>query len=191
MARRLSGDPHPHPLPGGEGTIVLPEEETCTEVLGMKVFLLQSLPLELESNMPFTYMDHTGDVGIELEADSLEQLYTEASLAFIDIVTDPNLLQSRESVEVCAQAETATDLLLHWLEELVFLFDTRGFLAKPKKLTISKTSGGELRLDANLEGEEIDLSRHPIRVQVKAVTYHQLEVRRDAERWLGRVIFDI
>jgi SHS2 domain-containing protein len=141
--------------------------------------------------MPFSYMDHTGDVGVEIEADSLEDLLVDASKAFADILTDPSLIEARETVKLSVQALDPTELLLHWLEELLYLFDTRGLLATPKKLTISTNRDGTLRLDAEIVGEEIDPSRHPVRVQIKAVTYHCLEVRQQGDRWLGRVIFDI
>lgn len=141
--------------------------------------------------MPFSYMDHTGDIGIDLDSATFEDLLADASRAFVDILTDPSLIVERETVELAVRAPNPTDLLLDWLEELLFLFDTRGLIGQPKELAVTNNDDGELCLEALISGEEIDPARHPVHIQIKAVTYHCLEVKQEGERWLGRVIFDI
>ena len=179
---------------GGKHRPYVPSGATGTDqrhLAAELVFCVSNHCLGLELDMPFSYMDHTGDVGVEIEAGSLENLLVDASKAFADILTDPSLIDSREIVKLSVQALDPTELLLNWLEELLYLFDTRGLLAAPTKISIATDPDGAISLDAEIAGEEIDPSRHPLRVQIKAVTYHCLEVRQQGDRWLGRVIFDI
>lgn len=141
--------------------------------------------------MPFTYIDHTGDVGIQLHASTLEDLLDEASRAFIDILTDPAEVRASSSETIELRAPDPSELLHTWLEELLFLFDTKEFLGTPESLAVDTDSQGDLLLRARLRGESMDTNRHPFRVQIKAVTYHCLEVREMADHWSGTVVFDI
>ena len=139
--------------------------------------------------MPYRFLDHTGDVGFELEADSLPALMAEAVAAFATTLTEPERLAEHERRELEVAAATP-DLLLHaLLEELLFLFERDGFLARSGEMEIAR--GGLLRLRARLHGERRDPGRTPLKLLVKGVTYHRLAVEERPGGVRGRVVLDI
>ena len=140
--------------------------------------------------MPYEFFSHTGDIGLRVWGQSLEDLMQSAVLALTDAVVEPTSVRAvNEEVVTCRAA--APDLLLRdFLSELVYRFDVRGRLVKTARVAISREHD-EWTLEATTWGETLDTERHPVRVLVKGVTYHQLSVRQTPEGWQGTVILDI
>lgn len=132
-------------------------------------------------------IDHTGDLGVEVYGDSLPALFAHAAEAFVDIITDATTIRTRESRSVTLQAEDREALMVQWLNELVYWFETDGLL--PSEFDITTLDEG--RLEATIRGETYDADRHPIKTTVKGATYHQLAVVREEEHWKARIIFDL
>jgi SHS2 domain-containing protein len=90
-------------------------------------------------------------------------------------------------MEVEVEAPDQEALLVDWLNHLLYLYDTKGFLAREIEiLEIAAT-----RLKARLAGEELDLQRHIVKTGVKAATYHYLALARKDDGWEARIIFDL
>jgi len=135
----------------------------------------------------FRFIDHTGDLAIEVFGKNLTDLFRNLGEAFTEIITDPKTVRARESRHISLKADQIEDLLVRWLNELIFLFDTQGFLFKGFDVTL--TEYGSLK--ATGEGEPYDENRHSIKTTVKGATYHQLELIQDDGMWKGRVILDL
>ena len=135
-------------------------------------------------------LDHTADVGFDLEAGSLEELFASAAVAFTGTITDAAALRAAESRSVRLAADDRELLLVEWLEELLYLLDAESMLFGRAEVTVDEGEG-TVMLEATLHGEPFDPERHEQKVAVKGITYHGLEVRRDGERWRARVILDI
>jgi SHS2 domain-containing protein len=138
----------------------------------------------------FDFFDHTGDIGVTLSGPTLAEIFSSAVAAFAEAVTDT--LSVKEEMEVPLRLEAeALDLLLgDWLREALHLFDGRQVLVKSGQADV-KAVGGVWRLEGTLRGERFDASCHRIKVLIKAVTYHGLEVVETNEGWRATVVFDI
>jgi SHS2 domain-containing protein len=79
------------------------------------------------------------------------------------------------------------DLLIRWLGELLFLCQGRGYLFK--EFSILHLNSNSLKAVAR--GEIFDPSRHHLKTEIKAVTYHQVEVKKREHRWEAKVVFDV
>jgi SHS2 domain-containing protein len=134
------------------------------------------------------FFDHTGDIGVRVEALSPEMLFEDAALALTEAIT-PAGVEARVKEEVAAEAPELDLLLVDWLSELLFLFETRQLLVAHADVAITATA--PYRLSAVVSGEILDPARHPVKVLLKAVTYHGLEVRQLGETWVASVIFDV
>ena len=135
----------------------------------------------------YRFIDHTGDLGIEVFGGSRRALFQHAAEALTEIVTDPKTVRRRQSKRLSLQADCIEDLLIHWLNEFVFLFDTQGLL-----FTVFDIAAiDEHHLEATVHGEAYEEERHPIKTTIKGATYHQLEVARQDDSWRARVIFDL
>jgi len=135
----------------------------------------------------FRFIDHTGDLGVEVFGENLSALFQHAGEAFTEIITDAETIVTRESIPVSLKAEQIEDLLVRWLNEFVFLFDTKGLLFR----VFNIASIDDRHIEATVQGEPYDERRHPIKTTVKSATYHQLEVVREGEIWKARIILDL
>jgi SHS2 domain-containing protein len=137
--------------------------------------------------VPYQVLDHTADFMVEVYEDDLPGLFSEAARAFFDILTDSTTIQSREGVRVCVEAETLEELLVSWLTELLFLYETELWLFSRFEVSIFD----DRQVEANLWGEKLDPSRHPIEREVKAVTYHRLGLVREETGFRTTIVFDL
>ena len=138
----------------------------------------------------FTFFDHTGDVGIDIRAASVGELFADAARAFCDTITDVAGVRADAALAIGLSAPGLDLLLVDWLSELLYRFDTEGFLPAAADVAIRREADA-WRLRARVAGEAGAASRLPIKVLVKAVTYHALRVERDPDGWGARVILDI
>src|SRR5262249_8217639 len=122
----------------------------------------------------FEVFDHTADLGLRVQAVNLPELFTEAGRALLSvIVSNPDSVQARDEVSVRVVQEDTEYLFFDWLNELLFLFESKRFLASQFDVRLN-----EIGLSANVRGEIRDPSRHVLAHEVKAVTYHGLMVER-------------
>ena len=137
------------------------------------------------------FFDHTADVAFEATAASLDELFAEAARALLQTITDPATVRPNLHRGFELAAPDLETLLVDWLGELVYVFEVDRQLFSDAEVRITEGTDGP-RLAAVARGEPYDPSRHPIRVQVKAVTYHGLEVAcRPDGTWVARVVFDV
>jgi SHS2 domain-containing protein len=132
---------------------------------------------------------HTADIGLRVRAATLEDLFCEAAAGLFSlIVSNLEVVQPRQEIIIALPARDGeTDyLLFDWLNELLFIFDSRRLVFAKFSVQLSPTD-----LQATAWGEPIDATRHQLDHEVKAITYHGLKVVPDAGVWLAEVIVDI
>ena|SRR5688572_22425439 len=134
-----------------------------------------------------TFLDHTGDIGFDLQAITLIDLFDRAAKGLYEIMIE-RMPAPGEGVAMIEISEKAPDLLLRsFLSELLYRF-----LAHREILVhFSQFSIGNGRLTARASTARFDPKRDGLRTELKAVTYHQLDVRRKDVLWKARVIFDV
>jgi SHS2 domain-containing protein len=96
-------------------------------------------------------------------------------------------IRHRESRAIRIEAEDRESLLVEWLNEIIYLIETENLIFG--RFEIDKAT--DTMLSAKVFGESPDDSRHGLKTQVKAVTYHDLKVGRDDSLWFAQVIFDV
>ncbi len=149
--------------------------------------------------MSFSFFDHTGDIGVRLTGRTLDDLFESAAGAFADSVTDPARIEPRHAVALSLESPAVDLLLVDWVNEILYRFDVDQFLVGAVRVHVAGPdrdagpSGGAAawRLHATLGGEPFDPERHTVKVLVKAITYHALEVRDGSDGWHATMVFDI
>ena len=135
----------------------------------------------------FEIFDHTADLGLRVRAGDRNALFGEAGRGFLSVVvSNPDAIEPRDALAVDIAGGPLDYLLLDWLTELLFLFESKGFLAAEFDMAV-----GDDGLAASVRGEPYDSARHLLAHEVKAVTYHELKVEHSADGWLAEVILDI
>jgi SHS2 domain-containing protein len=133
-------------------------------------------------------IDHTADAGMWIFGRDHAELFAHAAWALFDLISDAETIRPQQSITVAIDgAADWEDLLVRWLSELLYYYDTERFLCCSASLSaLSPTS-----LLAQVQGESFDPARHPIDTEIKAVTYHQITVEPCDTGWRARVIFDV
>lgn len=133
---------------------------------------------------PFEIVEHTADIGFVARGASLAELFGNAARAFMAIAADTADVEERAELAIEVTGEDTTSLLVNFLSEILYLLDTGRFV--PVRCSVDSIQATIVR--ARLIGEE---RSHAWKLIVKAVTYHEIEVKEQAGEWRARVILDI
>jgi SHS2 domain-containing protein len=135
----------------------------------------------------FRFISHTADLGVIIFGKTLPELFQNAAESFFSIVTELEDIRENEIRHFSLNAPNLEELLVAWLNEFLFLFETEMLLFRRfeiKDLT-------ENNLKATAWGEKYIEGRHPIKRVIKAVTFHQLQIREKNGHWQTQIIFDL
>ena len=135
----------------------------------------------------FRILAHPADIGFEAFGSTREEVFANAARALFHLIVDLDAVEPRGAVEVMVEGSEPAGLLVNWLSELLYLNDAEGWLFSD--FEIERVDDRLLR--ARALGEKFDRTRHCAKLQVEAITYHQLGLERTAEGWQARVYVDI
>jgi len=135
----------------------------------------------------YSLIDHTADFGIQVFGKDPEDLFANAAYALIDLLTDLRVLKGNNQKTITVAGSDWPDLMVNWLRELLYLWSGHELLVKSVK--IQEITPCEI--SASLSYDRYDPVRHVIKDEIKAVTYHQIQVVRFPQGWEARVIFDV
>jgi SHS2 domain-containing protein len=131
--------------------------------------------------------EHTADLGLRVRADNLEQLFADAAKGLFSVLAaNLDAVRSIQEKTYRIGGHETDYLLLDWLTELLYTFETEHLLLAEFDVRVD----GE-GLQATCRGEPIDRQRHELDHEIKAITYHGLKVEQRADGWLAEVIVDI
>ncbi len=137
--------------------------------------------------MRYEVIDISGDVGIRAHGVDCAEAFAGAAIGMYGLVTDIERIEAKKSLEIEISSNSPEGLLVNFLNELIFHFDTYNFIGK--RIEFSEFSEGLLR--ARIFGEEFDPVGHEQRLLLKAATYHGVRVEKRGGRCEVEVIFDI
>ena len=133
------------------------------------------------------HYSHPSDVGIRGFGGTKEAAFEQAALALVALVAELGRIEAEEEIEIFCEEEDEKLLFAGWLNAIVYEMATRGMLFSRFEVSIE----GE-RLRGKAVGERIDVKKHEPAVEVKAVTYMDLDVKREEDgRWVAQCIVDV
>jgi len=135
----------------------------------------------------FRILDHPADLGIEAYGKTLAEAFEQAACGVISIIVGTSKVEERSFRNVTLEGSDLEQLLVRWLEEVLYLYDGDHFISG--RFQISHLESG--RLQAMIYGEPFDPDRHTTRMDVKAITYHQLKLQEKKGKSLVQVFLDI
>ncbi len=139
----------------------------------------------------FDFLEHTADAYVVAYGENLKEAFENAAMATFELMTDLKKIEPKEEDNVEVEAEDEYALLYNWLEEFLIKFETTGKLYSSFKIySIEKTSRG-FKLRAKARGEPYDPEKHPSKVGIKSVTYHQMEIVKQTKKVTVKFILDI
>jgi SHS2 domain-containing protein len=135
----------------------------------------------------FEILEHPSDLGIQAHGNSMQEIFRNAAHGLISVIAGASRIESRLERKVTIQSLDRENLMVRWLTEILYLYDAEKFLTADVKFeTLTDVS-----LQARLFGELYNASNHELKLDVKAITYHQLMIEDHDGDWIARVFVDI
>ena len=136
---------------------------------------------------PYEVIDHTADIGLRVFGADPVELFANAACALTDLITDQRSVTAAESLKLTVTGRDWPDLMVNWLREILYLWSGKDLLVASVEIDHISAQ----RIVAVVSAESFRPERHRIRHEIKAVTYHQIEVSTDLTGWQAKVILDV
>ena len=129
--------------------------------------------------MSIRYLEHATDAFIEVKASTLEGAFEKAGESVVETTLDISSVEEKEKRALNIQGKDLRYLLFNWLEEVNYQLITEGFAIRRFELNIQKHEKYEI--NATIFGEPLDLKKHNFKVEIKAPTFHLMEILEGKE----------
>jgi SHS2 domain-containing protein len=139
----------------------------------------------------YKLLPHMSDAYVEVQASTLNTAFEDAAFAMFDVMTDPTAVSPQFADRFEITAHDQVSLLHDWLEELLLKFDLDGKVYSKFEVEKIETRKGDWHLVASAQGGLFQSGRHPAKVEIKAVTYHRMEVKATRKGYFVRYILDL
>lgn len=136
---------------------------------------------------PFDIIDHTADIGIVAYGCDIKELFANAALGLFSLMLDLDTIGETMERALELSAEDTDVLLVEWLNELIYTFDVEHLAFK--RFEIDELTSDTIR--ARCFGDKIDPQRQKIKREIKAATYHMLQIGKENNKYKVQIIFDI
>lgn len=142
----------------------------------------------MKRRRPYRLLDHTADIRARVSGSTKKRLLQNAVFALIDLMVEARTVRCRSFRSLRLAASDGLDrLLVRLLQETLFLFDAKGFVTG--RLEIITWKNG--KFSGRAWGEKFDPQRHHPKTEIKAVTFHQLRIRKRGGYFEADVVFDV
>ncbi|MFP4654079.1 MAG: archease [Methanohalobium sp.] len=142
-------------------------------------------------NQRYEFLEHTADAQFRAYGNTLEEAFENAALAMFNVMVNTGNVSDIISESIDIESPDLDTLLVDWLSELLYLFDVNQVVYSKFDVDSIKKQGNKYLLSARIFGEILDLEKHEVDTEVKAVTYNQLEVKEGPNGWTLQVLVDI
>ena len=137
--------------------------------------------------MKYILTDHTADIGLHVFAADPAGLFTTAARALFDIMIDARMVRAEQSLYLSVEGLDWPDLMVNWLRELLFLWSGKDLLVHGVNIHQIQPRG----LEAEVIVDPFDPLRHSVVTEIKAVTYHGVDVQQQLTGWEAKIILDV
>jgi len=145
----------------------------------------------LPSRAGYRFLEHVTDALIEAWGETIEEAFSQAGTALFETMLDSRRVKPRIAEEITTYGHDEKELLYNYLEELLLVFEIKQLALGKFVVDSIKPYEGKLRLEGVTSGESYDRSKHNGRVEVKGITYHQMEIEHQAGRTTVRFLLDL
>ncbi len=136
---------------------------------------------------PYKIIDHTADIGLHVFGADPSDLFRNAACALYDVITDLRGVIATESLRLTIEGLDWSDLMVNWLRELLYLWSGKELLVASVRIE----QIGAQKIVAVVSTEPFRPERHRIHNEIKAVTYHQIDVSERLTGWEAKIILDV
>ena len=132
-------------------------------------------------------IEHTADIGIEVQAPDQAGIFVKSALALADLMFGLDAIEPVEQRTLVSEGDTVEELLVAWLNDVLCVVAVEGVVFS--RFTDARLEG--TRFSARGWGEKPDPALHAAEMEIKAATYHGLSFLRTEGGWTARIILDV
>jgi len=137
----------------------------------------------------YRFLRHTADAKFQAFGSTLEEAFINAALATASLMWDWKKIEKKIEHRIEVRGKDIKQLLSSFLEEIIYLLDSKMFLlGSPESLRIKK-KGNLYVLKALFKGDNYS-DKYKIHGDVKAITYNEMEIEQNA-RFMVQVVVDV
>jgi SHS2 domain-containing protein len=138
----------------------------------------------------YRFLDHMTDAFIEAYGTTLEEAFENAAKALCDTMIDLKTVRPKREIILSAKGNDLYSLLFDWLDKVMLLLVADGIAMSQFSVKIKQRNNSYL-LEGTARGEPLELDRHRYKVEVKAVTYHEMEIKQEKGLITARFLLDL
>ena len=136
---------------------------------------------------PFEILDHTADISIKAYGKDLKELFANAAFGMFNILADLEGITTSTELEIKAEAPDSEELLMEWLDELLYNFYTKHIIFS--KFDITELT--DTKLTARAKGRFVGENKNRLKTEIKAATRHDLHIDKKENHHEVQIIFDV
>jgi SHS2 domain-containing protein len=138
----------------------------------------------------FRYLDHVTDAIVEAYGSSLDEAFENSAKGLVNTMIDLEQITPDQEYEIVAKGYDVKSLLYDWLEKVMLGLLIDNIALSDFKVKISKNNG-DYFLKGIAKGEVLDLKKHHYKIEIKAVTYHEMEIKQTKNMITTRFLLDL
>lgn len=133
----------------------------------------------------FEFLEHTADIKFRAYGKTISEMFENSALAITNIMSKDKV-KPKISKTIKIEGENIESLMYTFLEEILFLVDTEDFLVASCKVKVDEKNN---KLEAKIKGD--DIKKYKTGLDVKAVTYNEMFVKKERKEWVVQIVVDV
>jgi len=141
----------------------------------------------MDNQNKYRITKHQNELAVRITGNSQAELFVNSGLALFDVMADPDKIEVKDRLPLEVEAADRDELIVNWLRELLYLYQSGGYLVKEFKIIEVKDS----LVKAEVCGEKVDPDRHEIKQEIATVAEHKSRMQKTGNQWVAQVIFEL
>lgn len=131
--------------------------------------------------MSYKFLDHATDAIIEVKAKNIKEAFSVTANAVINLTLDQDKVIEQNQIKFSAEGKDLRYLLFNWIEEITFVLITEGFAIKRIEFDLKNSNFEKdiYKINAKAFGEPLDFKKHNFKVEIKAPTFYDMEIKQN------------
>lgn len=141
----------------------------------------------MDTQNKYRITNHQNELAVRITGNSQADLFVNSAVALFDVMADVEKVEVKERLPLEVEGDDRDELIVNWLRELLYLYQSGGYLLKEFKITEVK----DTVVKAEVCGEKTDPDRHEIKQEIATVAEHKSRMKKTGNQWIAQVIFEL
>ena len=139
----------------------------------------------------YNFFDHTADIAVDVEADTLNELFIASAYAWRDSISDDRKSSQSQERSLVLSENNLEILLVTFLSELNYLYQSESWMMDSIQCIEINKEDDTWKLSIKILGCNFNRNDMKLKSEIKAITYHQMEIKEENGKFSTRIVFDI